>query len=206
MIAWRPLLISMLALAIAGCAPSLLQQPAEPEVRTYLLDWGGDSQAVSADPSGPVLLVSPVLAAPGFDGSDMAYMRHPHQLEYFSNHRWVDSPARMLDPLLIRAAVETGRFRSVIETGSGARADLRLDSRLVKLVQACRLHPSELQMELRVSLIDVASARIVASATLEAREPVAERSPRAGVAAAHRALAMVLSQLQEFLAAQPGKR
>ena len=206
MIAWRLLLIGMLTLAIAGCAPSLLQQPAEPELRTYLLDWDGGSQAGSTDPSGPVLLVSPVLAAPGFDGSEMAYMRHPHQLEYFSNHRWVDSPARMLDPLLIRAAVETGRFRSVVETGSGARADLRLDSRLVKLVQACRLHPSELQLALRVSLVEVVSARIVASATLKASEPITERSPRAGVAAAHRALAKVLSQLQKFLAVQPGRR
>lgn len=96
---WRPLSIGVLAIVSAACTPLLLQQPDEPLEHTYLLEWNGDEPAPSIVASGPVLLVSPVLAAPGYDGSDMAYMRHPHELEYFAKHRWVDAPARMLDPL-----------------------------------------------------------------------------------------------------------
>ena len=65
------------------------------------------------------LLVSPVLAAPGFDGPDMAYMRTPHEIEYFARHRWVDSPARMLEPLLIRAAHRVACSQRDIEAGRG---------------------------------------------------------------------------------------
>jgi cholesterol transport system auxiliary component len=194
----------LLSLVLGGCAPSLLQQPVGPGERTYLLEWHGDTAAPVSDPDGPSLLVSSTLAAPGFDSSDMAYVRHPYQLEYFARHRWVDAPARMLEPLLVRAAAQSGAFRSVTEAGGGTRADLRLDSKLLHLQQVCRLEPSELQLALRVSLVDVASARVLGSRILSVSEPLDERTPYAGVEAANRAVARLMSALQGFLAAQPG--
>lgn len=193
-LAWAPL--------IAGCSLPLMQPPAEQPVLSYLLEWRGDAAPPGGKPTGPVLLVSPVLSAPGFGGSDMVYMRKPHQIEYFASHRWVDAPARMLDPLLLQAAEQSGLFRSVAGTGSGTSADLRLDSRLLHLQQVCRLNPSELQLALRVTLVEVASARVIASRTLSISEPVEERSPYAGVEAANRAVARLLAELQVFLAEQ----
>jgi cholesterol transport system auxiliary component len=179
-----------------------MQPPAEQPVLSYLLEWRGDAAPPGGKPTGPALLVSPVLSAPGFGGSDMVYMRKPHQIEYFASHRWVDAPARMLDPLLLQAAEQSGLFRSVAGTGSGTSADLRLDSRLLHLQQVCRLNPSELQLALRVTLVEVASARVIASRTLSISEPVEERSPYAGVEAANRAVARLLAELQVFLAEQ----
>jgi cholesterol transport system auxiliary component len=193
---------ALLSLVLAGCAGSLLQPAAETPTGTYLLAWQSDGSTPVTDPAGPDLLVSSVLASPGFDSSDMAYVRTPHQIEYFARHRWVDAPARMLEPLLSQAAAQTGLFRSVAEPGGGTRADLRLDSKLLHLQQACRLNPSELQLALRVSLVDVANARIVGSRTLSISEPIYERTPYAGVEAANRAVARLLSQLQDFLAEQ----
>ncbi|MGB5671704.1 MAG: ABC-type transport auxiliary lipoprotein family protein, partial [Sedimenticolaceae bacterium] len=138
----------------------------------------------------------------GFDTSDMAYMRKPHEIEYFAQHRWVDAPARMLDPLLVQAAEQSGLFRSVVGSGSGVKADLRLDSRLIHLQQVCRLNPSQLQLALRVTLVKVSSARAIASRTLSVSEPIEARSPYAGVEAANRAVARLLSDLQGFLAEQ----
>ena len=87
----------------------------------------------------------------------------------------------------------------MIEAGSGSGADLRLDSRLLYLQQVCRLNPSELQLALRVTLTEVASARVVASQTLRVGEAIEARTPYAGVEAANRAVARLLSALQRFL-------
>ena len=197
-----PSVVSVLVLT--GCAPSFLQPPAADITHTYLLEWQGTAGKAGAT-DGPNLLVSPVLAAPGFDSSDMAYMRTPHEIEYFARHRWVDSPARMLEPLLIRAATQSGLYRSVTEAGSGARADWRLDSKLLHLQQVCRLNPSELQLALRVSLVEISSARPIASRVLSVSEPITERTPYAGVEAANRAVARLLNELQQFLEAQTRK-
>jgi cholesterol transport system auxiliary component len=191
-----------MSLFIAGCGASLMQQSAEPPTRTYLLEWPGDSVSPTANPNGPNLLVSPVFAAPGYDTADIAYIRHPYEIEYFAYHRWVDTPAHMLGPLLVRAAGQGGLFRSVTEAGSAAHADLRLDSRLLYLQQVWLAQASELQLALSVSLVDAATARVVGSRIISVNEPVAERTPYAGVEAANRAVARLLSELQGFLAAQ----
>ena len=194
-------LLTLLLLGGCGGLP-LLQQPQEAPVHTYLLEWQPAAPAPPPDPAGPTLLVAPVLSAPGFDSADMAYIRTAHEIEYFARHRWVDAPAHMLEPLLVRAAERTGLFRGVAAPGSGVEAELRLDSRLLYLQQVCRLEPSELQLALRVSLVDVPRARIVATRTLRVTEPLEAHTPYAGVQAANRAVARLLDQLQDFLAGQ----
>ena len=199
----RMLSILALSLLLGSCSLPLLQrQAAEQPIHSYLLEWQGAGAPQDGNRTGPVLLVSPILAAPGFDGSDMAYLRKPHEIEYFASHRWVDAPARMLDPLLVMAAEQSGLFRSVAGTSSGTNADLRLDSKLIHLQQVCRLDPSELQLALRVTLVEVASARVIASRTLSVSEPLEVRTPYAGVEAANRALSRLLAELQGFLVEQ----
>ena len=199
-----PLIVVLL---LGGCAPSLLQPPDAVPTHTYVLDgMGGDAGPPRRNPRGPDLLVSPMLAAPGFDGSEMAYMRTPHEIEYFAHHRWVDAPARMIDPLLVRAAEGSGVFRSVAEAGSGAEVDLRLDSRLLHLQQVCRLQPSELQLALRLTLVEVASGRVLGERNLSVSEPLEEHSPYAGVQAANRAVVRLMAEVQAFLVDQVARR
>jgi len=182
---------------------SLLPQPAEEATsHSYLLEWPGGALPAVHRADGPSLLIAPMRAAPGFDSGDMAYIRHAHELEYFTRHRWVDAPARMLEPLLLQAAEQTGLLRSVSAAGSGAQVDLRLDSSLLYLRQVCRLEPSELQLGVRVSLIGVSSGRVIDERTLSVSEPLEVRTPYAGVQAANRALARLLAELQDWLAEQ----
>jgi cholesterol transport system auxiliary component len=189
-----------MGLLITGCTPGLLQRDVPQPEHTYFLEWQGEGVARQGPVSGPDLLVSPMLAAPGFDGSEMAYVRTPHEIEYFAHHRWVDAPARMLEPLLLRAAEQTGLFHSVVSPGSGADVELRLDSRLLHLRQACRLQPSELQLAVRLTLVEIASGRVLGERILEVSEPLDERTPYGGVQAANRAVAALMSEAQEFLA------
>ena len=201
----RRLLVLPLCLSLAGCMGALLPQPAEEAAtHSYLLEWSGDARPAMHRADGPSLLIAPMRAAPGFDTRDMAYTRHAHELEYFTRHRWVDAPARMLEPLLLQAAEQTGLLRSVSAAGSGAQVDLRLDSSLLYLRQVCRLEPSELQLGVRASLIEVSSGRVIDERTLTVSEPLEVRTPYAGVQAANRALARLLAELQDWLAEQIG--
>ena len=198
----RRYLVLALSLFLCSCSLPMLEPPSGQPDRNYLLEWHGDTAPAVRTPRRDNLLIGPVLSTPGFDGSDMAYMRTAYQIEYFANHRWVDSPARMLEPLLVRAAEQTGLFHNVVEVGSSADVDLRLDSKLIHLQQMCRLNPSELQLALRVTLTEVASATVIASQTLSVSEPIEERTPYAGVQAANRAVARLLAELQGFLTRQ----
>ena len=202
MSAGRRLLILALTLSLSACGLPLLQAPAEQPTRNYLLEWHGGTVPPVKSPRRGSLLIGPVHSTPGFDSSDMAYIRNAHEIEYFAHHRWVDAPARMLEPLLVQAAEQSGLFRSVVEAGSGADVDLRLDSRLIHLQQVCRLNPSELQLALRVTLSEVSSAEVIATRTFSVSEAIVERTPYAGVEAANRAVDRLLSELQGFLVEQ----
>lgn len=193
-------LAMLLAALLAGCAPALLKRTSVPVPQAYPIDWRPDVPGVGADPQGPSLLVSPMLSAPGFGSSNMAYLRSAYQIEYFANHRWVDAPAHLLEPLLIRAAGESGLFRSVAAAGSTLSQDLRLDSRLLYLQQVYRSAPGALQLAVSVSLVDVASARVLAADTLRVSEPLAGQTPARGAEATNRAVGRLLRQLQAFLA------
>jgi cholesterol transport system auxiliary component len=194
-------LLSLIALCllIAGCTPSVLQRAGSEAGHTYFLAWEQSGSASRRSASGPDLLVSPMLATPGFDGSDMVYVRTPHEIQYFAHHRWVDAPARMLDPLLLQAADHTGLFHSVVAPGSGADVELRLDSRLMHLRQVYLSGSGELQLAVRLVLVEIASGRVLGERVVEVSEPLDRFTPYDGVEAANRAVAVLMSGVQAFL-------
>jgi len=73
---------------------------AEPFKHSYLLDVPLPT-IPPTQPTGKSLLVSIPKAAPGFDTPALIYIRTPYLLEYYSKSQWVDTPARMLLPLLV---------------------------------------------------------------------------------------------------------
>jgi cholesterol transport system auxiliary component len=76
--------------------------------------------------AGPTLVISPVRAASGFDSQRIIYVREPHKLEYFARSEWIDTPARMLGPLLVASITHTGAFKAVVMTPGSASGELRL--------------------------------------------------------------------------------
>lgn len=188
---------------LTGCASPLA--PRETKLpQTYLLEWSAPADDTQASADGPTLLIGPVHAAAGLGSSDMLYLKQPHQLERFAHHRWADAPARMLDPLLVRACEQSGLFRAVSGSGKGLRASLRLNSELLRLQQVFEGAVSRVELELRVTLVDIDSGQLLATRRFALSEPVAEHTPYGGVQAANRAVARLLTQLQGFLAGQLG--
>lgn len=199
----HPVIPALLVLMVGGCGvPLSLQAPVPPS--TYLLEWRpAAAEPAPAAAGRPSLAVSPPQAAPGFNGTGIVYVRTPYRLDSYARHRWVDAPARLLEPLLVRALETSGLFSAVTSTDTGVRSDLRLDTELLYLQQVFDNGGSEVQLALRARLIDRARARLIAAHQFTLAEPVRGAGPYAAVQAANRALARLLDGLRTFLAAQP---
>jgi cholesterol transport system auxiliary component len=180
---------------LASC--SALRAPPLEAPQLYLLDA---SAAVRQSPiqRNLVLAVSMPRASAGFDTPQMAYQQRAHQLQYFAVNRWLDTPARMLEPLLLQALEQSHGFSAVVRTPSIVAADVRLDTELIRLQQDFSSQPSRVQLTLCVQLVDVSAKRVLASKVFTVVEDAPSDDARGGVIAANRLLQQLLSQVAEF--------
>jgi cholesterol transport system auxiliary component len=145
-----------------------------------------------------VLAISEPQARPGFDTSRMVYVQLPHELNYFVTSRWADTPAHMLEPLLVQAMEQTGSFRAVVQTPGAVPADVRLDTELIRLQHDFVTRPGRVRLTLRAQLIDVRGQRILAVKQFDESEDAASDNAYGGVTAANRVLQGMLDQLADF--------
>ncbi len=186
--------------ALSACALPGAQR-GEPAA-TYLLEWPEDWPGTPARAKHPcvTLIVAVPRSAPGFGTPAMAYVRQRYRLDYFAMHRWIDTPAQMLQPLFVRALTRSGLFRDVVSAPSPVAGDLELHSEVLHLQQVFSGDASEVQFALRVELFDLAQRRLLADHTLSATQPAASNTPYGGVVAANRAVAELLVQLVGLVA------
>lgn len=185
-------------LALGACTQF---QPVKSEAPKLFALQAEPDRAPAAQSASLTLAVSPTRAAPGYDSPRMVYVRKAYELESFAKNQWVDTPARMLAPLLTRALEGSGKFRAVVQSPSPVAADLRLDTEIVRLQHEFTAHPSRVRLTLRAQLIDVKSARVLAGRELDIIEDAASEDPYGGVVAANRAVRRALAELVDFSAA-----
>jgi len=154
--------------------------------------------ASRAPAAAPTLIVNPPHAAAGFDSRRIIYLRQAHKLEYFAHSEWVDTPARMLAPLIVAGLENRGLFRAVVLTPSAATGDLRLDTEIIRLQHEFGTKPSSVRFTLHAYLVEVKSRRVLAWQELEAIVPSESDNPYGGVLAANRAVQAVLERLAAF--------
>ena len=113
---WRLVAATLSLTLVGGCGA--IQQAVSPQPNFYSLA-GARSTAPPAPSratvTAPTLIVSPPHAAAGFDSQRIMYVRHADQLEYFAHNEWIDTPARMLAPLIVAAVERSGAFRAVVQ-------------------------------------------------------------------------------------------
>lgn len=190
--------MSLIGLVLmAGCVgPQGKQQ----EAATYLLSAALPAKSASAK-SAFTLLVTPARAHPGFDTPRMAYVREANRIEYYAYHRWVETPARMLTPLIAQALESSGAFGAVVQSPASVRANLRLDTELVSLMQDFTQQPSRVRLIVRAQLVDAGSGAVIATRTFEAQASAPAEAAHGGAEAANRATAEILSKLRDWCAA-----
>lgn len=189
------------------CACSVLGKASSPPPAFYALDAVPGPATPSMPGATPdallTLIISPPRAASGFDSQRMVYVREDHQLEYFAHSEWVDPPARMLGPLLVSAAQQTGAFAAVVLASGAAAGDLRLNTDILRLQHNFQMSPSRVQLRLRVYLTDEKTRKVLAWKELSAEAVADSDTPQGGVVAANRAVQEVLTQVAQFLVNRP---
>ena len=188
----------------AGCSalhPTAVEQPA-----FYSLDnVRTETRAITTAPAtsampikAPTLIVNPPRAASGFSSQRIVYVREAHQLEYYAHSEWVDSPARMIAPLIVAAVGNSGAFRAAVLTPSAANGDLRLDTEIVRLQHDLSSKPGGVRFTLRATMVDNATRKVLARSEFDETIASSSEDPYGGVVAANRAVQVVLEQLVEF--------
>ncbi len=199
----RHLAVAVLTVFAAGCAA--LQPPRMESPTIYLLDARPAAAGERAKRE-LVLAVSPPRSRPGFDTAQIAYVRQAHELDYYAKHRWADTPAHMLAPLVAQALEQAGSFRAVVQAANPIPADLRLDTELIRLQHDFRTQPSRVQLTLRAQLVDVSGKKVLAARVFDEIESAASDDAYGGVVAANRALERALGRLIDFCIAESGSR
>jgi len=192
----RFLLILLIASSVAVAA--------EPPKR-YQLDvpW---PVILPPNPTGRILLISMPKTAPGFDTSALVYYDNNYKITYDIENQWLDTPARMLLPLLVLFLQATGKFKAVLSVATSPFAcDLRLDTEIVRLRQETLSDHSEVYLVFRAQLLELAVPRVVATKVFEIRQYAGDKgkgNAETGVWATNQAVAQLLNQLKHFVGEQ----
>jgi cholesterol transport system auxiliary component len=196
--------ICILCLTFLLPACSLLTPQAQPALRTYALDSASEAiqplaeaklavETASPGAEKRVILITTPTAASGYDSARMVYTREAGTLEAFTHSAWVDTPARMLVPVVARALRATRAFRAVLQAPSSARADLRLDLSIERLQQSYLQTPSQARLTLRATLLDNRNQEVLAWKEFDMQQ-AATTEDAAGAAAASRALVQLAAE------------
>lgn len=202
----RLLAVCVATAALGACG--VLHPAATTPTAYYALEYAQPLGAASALPipsttAASTLIISPVRAVSGFDSQRIIYVRETHKLEYFSHSEWIDTPARMLGPLLVAAIEHTGAFRAVVLTPGSASGELRLDIEIVRLQQEFQTKPSQVHFTLRAHLVDEKTRKVLTWREFDGQAAALSDTPQAGVVAANQVVRTVLEELAQFLAQRP---
>lgn len=191
----RIILLSCMVL-LSACA---ILPGGKPAVRStvYLLET---RVAVADSQSGcEVVVVNAPESAPGQSGAQMLYQRHPNQIERFAYSRWAASPGSMIDPLLLDVLRASQRFSAVLSSPAPVRADLRIESDDLWLIQRFEAERSFVELRMTSRVYSSQQRRLIASQQFSYNEAAAELTPAAGVAAADRAVQRLLADFNDFV-------
>jgi cholesterol transport system auxiliary component len=187
---------------VTACTGTLLPKPAQPPAR-FTLDSAALAAAQRTQAAGaPTLTVELPRAAPGHDSRRMVFVRQPPELEAFAFHEWVEPPARMLAPLLVRALQDSGAFGAVLLAPSAAVGTWRLETASLQLLQDFTRRPSQVRLGLHAVLLDSATRRVLAWRAFEARVETTGDDPVAGAVAAQAAAQQLSVAVAAFCAGQ----
>ena len=147
----------------------------------------------------PTLTVNTPKAAAGFDSHRMLYTRNAHQIEHFARNEWVDTPANMLQSLLMASLENTGDFKAVMPKTSAINSEIKLESQVVTLIQNFDAKPSKVDFGIRVSLINSEINQVIASQLFMEQVIAKSDTPAGGVSAANEAVNIALQKVGLFV-------
>jgi cholesterol transport system auxiliary component len=182
---------------LSGC--TLFSAPL-PEVQRGMLT------EVSSEPPGSegsvprsaTLLILPPRTQRAYDTTQMAYMVRDQEIAYYRDHEWGATPSEMMQPLLITTLERTHCLAAVLAAPNVGRSTYVLQTQIGELVQDFTQPTAAVRIGMHVQLTHTVGRRAV-SKEIVVTEPMSQRSPQAGVAAANRAMARALQEVARFV-------
>jgi cholesterol transport system auxiliary component len=191
----RAALIALCVVIFSGCA---LFSPVKIDTKTNVLSnipLDLPSETIHA----ATLLVLVPETEPIYATTQMAYTTQAYQIAYFSQNEWAETPSQMIQPLIVKTLRNTHYFSEVLSPPHFGRHTVALRTEILELKQDFTSEPAMLQLKMRFYLSREATNQVIATKELSVREPMRERNPYAGVAAANEAIAKVLRELARFI-------
>jgi len=199
------LLASTAVATVSLVACGSLFAPSPPAPHFYTLDAaapGALAPRVAA--SAPVMIVAVPRAEAGFDTDRIVYVLEEHRLQPYADNQWIDTPSKMLAPLISEAMSRTGSFGAVLTAPSTVPGQWELQSDIVRL--QLEVAAARFRFTLRVVLIETQTRTVVLTREFDASAPVSGASPAAAVAAANVVVADVLQQAAAICASEVARR
>jgi cholesterol transport system auxiliary component len=141
------------------------------------------------------LTVNSSTATAGFDSARMVYSREPYKLEYFAHSEWIDTPARMLTPLIIDTLKVKSLFSAVTMSPSSADSIFSLDTQIIRLQQEFFYQQSRERLSVRATLIDNVKHTVIFVHEFDVIVMSKTENPYGGVVAANEAVQKMLGDL-----------
>ena len=189
------LAIAAVCLATASCA--LLSPPKHKPVEKAMLDQV-PPDVPHRDSHSNTLLVFPPQTASIYDTKQMAYRTQPHEVAYFSEREWGETPSEMLRPLLVKTLEKTGAFDAVLTAPYTGRYTRALRTEILELMQDFTSQPATLVLTLRFQLTDYEGQQVLGTREVAVRKPIEQGTSYAGVVAANEATVEALRQVAAF--------
>jgi cholesterol transport system auxiliary component len=185
--------------------------PAPPAPHFYTLDAAAAIAVTSPAMPTPspgasalVMIVALPRAAAGFDTDRIVYVLEEHRLQPYADNQWIDTPSKMLAPLISAALSSTGAFGAVLQVPSPVSGQWELQSDIVRFQH--EVVAARFRFTLRVTLIEQRTRTVVLTREFDASAPIASASPAAAVAAANVVVADVLHQMAAACASEVARR
>ena len=146
-----------------------------------------------------VLLITQPKAQAGFDTARMAYLLRPYEMNYYAFNQWADTPARLLQRILVENLDKSGMWSAVLQTPGTVPVQYRLDLDNLVLEQQFFSQPSRVRLSVRAQIIDTKKPAILATRSFEVLEAAPTEDAYGGVLAANQAAAKLLIEMADWL-------
>jgi cholesterol transport system auxiliary component len=198
--------MSMRVLMIMSCAVlsacTLIRPLQTVSMQSYVLESPATGHPSNeANPRGATLVVAELRSRPGYDTPRMAYVKRDYTLDHYANSQWADTPARMLQPLLVSALETTGHYNAVLRAPAPVAAGLRLDTEIVRFEQVFITQPSHIRITLRVLLTDTYKGQVLGQREFDTDVPSPGDDAYGGVRALNQALTPLLKDITAYCVA-----
>lgn len=186
------------ALCIVSLTGCTLLSPVNTNTKKYTLTTIPGDLPTERTHSATLLVLVPE-TAPAYATPRMAYSTEKYQIAYFSQNEWAETPAQMMQSLIVETLRRTRYFSDVLSPPNFGRYTFSLRTEIVELRQDFTSDPAVLRLTMRFHLRREATNQLIATKELSAQELLSERSPYAGVVAANEATGRLLRELARFV-------